>query len=162
MPRSDVAWGIRQGLLAEKDAVSFALCKSDASSSEAEFALAGIDPQDTWGIDRCLTRLVQEEDDESEDRSIVRWIFAILMYQFESAKSRAEWLRMTEHIVSEFGFPTDLVDFVSFMPPQESYDPRDHSSEESTERLVRLMYQFLLKQAEGFRARPPQLKIIPA
>ncbi len=156
----DIAWGVNRSLLSYADVVSFGLCRVDVGSSEAEFELAGLDPRNEWAIDPVLQKLVTEEGNEDDD-SAARWVFALLLHAFESARTTEELFQFVDDIYCDFDHPEVMYEFVSWTPALDSYDVRRHTFEQNRRRRLLLMFDYLSRRAATFGARAPARVDLP-
>ena len=150
----DIAWGVARGLLTYGDVVRLAMYRADERSSPAELALATLEPEYEWAIEPALDAVVTEEASPGDD-SADRWLFAILLYDTETATTAEGLLKLVEDTFCEFGHPAEMYDFVPYMPPQDGYDPTRHTLEQNRRRLVTLMHAYLTRTAAKFGVRAP-------
>lgn len=151
----DVAWGLDRHFISAANVVEYALWRASDASTPAEIHLATVDPRNAWQIKDILDQVAASETSESGE-SADRWQFALLQHSYETAIDPESLLRDVEDMFCQFGHPSDMYDFVSYMPPQGGYDPGAHSAEHNRLRLVRLLHDYLVGTAKAFGGRPPR------
>lgn len=140
--------------MSAEDVIAFALRQVSETSSEHEFKLAGLDPTDEQAIQLLLEKLASQET-ELTPNSAERWIFAVLLYRFETAVNLEEFLQSVEEIYCDFDHPAEMYEFVPWLPPLDGYDPTAHSLDENERRIVQRAYEYLASTAARFKVRSP-------
>lgn len=151
----DVAWGLTRDLLSHSDVVALALERVDEGSREEEIRLAGLEPTNNRAVEAWLQKLVASESTEPADSSS-RWAFAFLSYSFETAESAEELLKNVDAIYCDLEHPNEMSPFISWLPPDDAYDPTRHTFAENQRRLVNRLYDYLATSAAVYGVDPPK------
>lgn len=126
-------------------------------SREEEFRLAGLDLADTDAVETWLQKLIASESSHSDD-SQSRWVFALVSYRFETATSAEELLKAVHAIYCDLDHPQEMKSFISWLPPDDGYDPTRHTFAENQRRLINSLYDFLARSAVDYGVVPPKYR----
>lgn len=83
--------------------------------------------------------LVSEMDEK-------KWRYCILRDLVKNEKNQKVILKKVEEIYSDFGYPNEMIPFISYMPPTDGYNPSNHTSEDNTKRMIRFLDDYLTEE----------------
>lgn len=139
----DVVWAYHRNILSWKDLVSFADFKLSSgyfNDKEMEISLLGKDR--IAEISAAADSLAGLNEDR-ERTAKNKWLYLSLAWLFENKEHMDDPLSVVEGIYTDFDYPPDIQSFVRYMPATDDYDPRDHTAEQNSERLMGLFEAFL-------------------
>ncbi len=151
---STVYWGIKNKLLDVKSvsayAVSFMENNSDIDIPEL-LELAWDNDDESKAIELLETIEKKEPDIFKLSNSLdaKRWRYCIVKSVRDSELSNSEILDKIELIYADFDYPVELAGAVRYMPPQDGYNPSEHSKEENEQRMISKIDEFLEREKES-------------
>lgn len=153
---STIYWGIKNNLLDAKSvsdyAVNFIDDYPDMDSPEL-LELAWDNDNESKAIE-LLETIERKEPDVfklSDSLDINRWRYCIVKSIRESELSYSEILDKIELIYADFDYPVELAGAVRYMPPQDEYNPSEHSKEENEQHMISKIDDFLEQEKESLR-----------
>ncbi|UHQ20251.1 DUF2247 family protein [Lysobacter sp. KIS68-7] len=142
-------WGFQQGLIdweALKDLAGEKLCQG--SEQEGEIALAGLTHAEATEARALAKQLADTEEATPEGHEQKVWLFLSLANLFLRRTEVDDALADVEAVYANYGYPTEIENFVRFMPTSDGYEPLKHSHEENVQRLYRNWATYL--RSRGF------------
>jgi hypothetical protein len=118
------------------------LCNEE-QSKPALVELAGLLDIDASAAGGLARTVAMDEPTAPEDDIRKKWLFLILLWIFENRDHFIDPLDLVEEIFCDFDHPLDIVKFIRYMPAQQDYDPRQHSTAENEERLLTYWREYL-------------------
>lgn len=141
----DVLWGYENKLLQWQDVVAIALDRlPSGSENELELELASSVKPENWKAEELVRALSERELLENQAPPGAKWLFLVLAWLSDNKGADPNSLSEVERIYVEFGYPPEIAGFVRYMPTSDGYDPRKHSIEENTDRLLLKWKQYLV------------------
>jgi hypothetical protein len=148
----EAKWGLNAGFLSRASLIELAWANLKAGSeNELELSLAGMKSDDAWETDETFTKLCASEPQVSDEAKKRKWLFLKLDWLFNNrSKAVVDDLKEIERLYDDFGFPEEIRAFVRFMPPEDGYNPLEHTQIENEARLIRLWQNYLSRAANEF------------
>lgn len=149
-----VYYGIKHNILSIDIAQEF-VCRKlehDEPISPKELELA-------WHFDNSLDVLelideilgVQKNMDECMEKATEKIRIAIIILLRDTEKDIAKLLEQINVVYSQFAYPADMEEFVSYMPAATDYIPSQHTLEDNRNYLLSKLDCFIDKQMEKYQ-----------
>ncbi|MCP4592693.1 MAG: DUF2247 family protein [bacterium] len=142
---SDVKWGYEHGILSAAGVVEFAVARlaEDEDAGSAVVELASLSPQEHAEVPSVLEKVLQSEGVAWSSESRRKWLYLVLAWVHEHRDELPDPLGIVEQVYADFGYPVEIQSFVSYMPPEDGYEPQAHSHEENVARLFTKWKKYL-------------------
>lgn len=143
----EVVWGIENGIFNWRDVLEYANGKFNESNSktfECENEISFLGKNDASRI-IAIAREAAEIEDVDTAVVLEKWRYLLLNYYFNNINEIEDpWLRI-EEIWAAFGYPSDMEDFIPFLPSTDDWKPEEHSREDNFRRLTKKWGDFLMQ-----------------
>lgn len=139
---SCVYWGIQKQLIEPENAIIYAnkLIENNPDSDTPEIIqLLIIDKVDKHSVLTLIEKMFPEKKDLVNKKTYaLRTLRLILLLEIkENISNNDDLLDEIEKIYTDFGYPTDMEGFISYMPNQDNeYDVSKHSPQENIKHLI--------------------------
>ena len=142
----ELQWGFDRGWLSESAVVNLAVARLSESGNQAPevIELASLGSRELGEVRCVLDKLAETERRAAVDQDPERaWLRIILAWLYAQRGEIADPLGAVEEIYADFDYPSEISDFVRYMPPGDGYDPQAHTHEENIARLYCKWREFL-------------------
>ena len=153
---SDILWGIDKGIFTWRDVRNFALHRmSDPRSATFDIensivSLSKNNASEIMDLARDAALIEHLLDPEVEQ---ARWLYLLLKWVFDNQDVFSYPLGVAEEIYGEFGCPSSMESFITFLPPKDGWDPSKHSRTENERKLLNNWAMYL--QRSPFNPQTP-------
>ena len=141
---TDVAWGFQNGWLQADAVVTYAvekLAEGDEADA-AEVELAGLMPAELARVPALLDEVVKSKGADYSTAK-ANWLYLVLAWVFENRNDSDDPLGLVEEIYADFNYPSEIRNFVRYMPPEDGYEAKAHAHKENLNRLFREWESYL-------------------
>jgi hypothetical protein len=148
----ELLWGYDHGWISWDCLTEFATRQlvSKNSNSMAEVELAGLLPIEAYRARDLAEELADNEPPMSEEAVREKWLYLILRWIFENRQRTVEPFAIVEALYADFGYPHEIARFVRYMPPEDQYDPWEHSKAENEEHMLKQWRGYLIEAEKKF------------
>jgi len=139
----EALWGYEHKMIGWSDVVELAKDRLRSDSDEREIELSRLDKSSTFRIGELLRELAASEPEKLRLMSIKKWLFLVLLWTFENKDLTDDPLAEVETIYADFNYPSEIENFVRYMPATDGYDPSQHSQKDNENRLFENWRKYL-------------------
>lgn len=141
--------GLKLSLLELEEVQNYAvsIIENTETSNEIIMELAwGIEEQ---RLEESIRSLLENKDIQEDSKKFEleerKWRYCILK-QISNKYSGKDILSKINDVFAHFGYPSDMMSFVSYMTTMDGYNPIEHTYEQNFNRLMNNFKSFLLKE----------------
>lgn len=139
----DALWGYEHHMIGWSGIVDLAKHRLCSLSDFREIELSCLGKSETYKVGELLRDLAASEPANSGLMSEKKWLFLMLAWIFDNRTRTDDPLGEVENIYADFDYPSEVENFVRYMPVIDGYDPSQHSSEENENRLFENWKKYL-------------------
>lgn len=139
----DLLWGYERQFVGWSFIVDFANAKLNAESSELEVELSMLDKTEAFRVGELIRILACNEEFESDGKTVEKWLYIILEWVFTHRDCIEDAFSQVEEIYAEFDYPSEIANFVRYMPVTDGFNPALHTKEECDDRLIENWAKYL-------------------
>jgi hypothetical protein len=143
---NDITWGYKHQMLGWSAPVELAVDRLIAGSNDPlEVELAGLQKSEAHQVGELLQRLALREGPADDVLSKRKWLYLNLCWLFNNRKNVLDPLGEIEVLYADFDYPSEIKNFIGYMPATDGYNPGQHSMAENEQRLFERWKQYLLR-----------------
>ena len=139
----DALWGYEHQMIGWSGIVDLAKNRLCSASDVREIELSCLGKSETHQVGELLRELAASEPEKLGSMSVRKWLFLMLAWIFDNKAHTDDPLGEVETIYADFDYPSEIENFVRYMPVTDGYDPSQHSSEENENRLFENWKKYL-------------------
>ncbi len=141
-----IYWGITKNLIPPSSAIEYAHKLVEVNPNEENAIIVELLILDDIEKEKVLSLVeklsCRKTSKETENIRVLRYI--VLKDLKQRAKSNGELLTLIEQVYSDFDYPKDMNNFISYMPVEnDDYDTSIHSLQQNEQRLIDNFNDFL-------------------
>ena len=148
----ELLWGYDHGWNSWDCLTEFAMRQlvSKNNHQMAEVELAGLLASESNRARDLAEELAHNEPPLSEGAVSEKWLYLILRWIFENRERTVEPFALVEALYADFGYPHEIARFVRYMPPEDGYEPREHSPAENEGQMLEQWRDYLIEAEKKF------------
>ncbi|GAA4018174.1 DUF2247 family protein [Actimicrobium antarcticum] len=131
----DALWGYERQMIGWSGIVDLAKIRLYSESDVREIELSCLGKSETYKVGELLRELATSEPEKLGNLSVRKWLFLMLAWVFENKANTDDPLSEVETIYADFDYPSEIENFVRYMPVTDDYDSSKHSIEENENRM---------------------------
>lgn len=148
----EALWGYERQLIGWSAVVDLAVEKMlEGPGRPLEIEISNLGKSEASQAGELLRTIAKKEPEKKPDIADQKWLFIVLSWLFEHKDDISNPLGEIEKIYADFGYPSEIESFISYMPATDGYDPSQHSLEENKDRLLKNWEQYLSQEAMKYQ-----------
>lgn len=139
-----IYWGIKNDIIDTNAAVEYTDAFAVAYSDECSQDVINVLLSDDITKEEMLILLKKASGLKTlKNETKCMFVLRIIILSELQNESDDELLLKLEKVYADFDYPSDMNEFIYYMPPTDEYDPSVHSDEENKERLINKFNEFM-------------------